>query len=134
MSDYHCPGCKDTGEVDEDHGNGAVERMGCHFCYGLAPVMVERDAAITRAEKAEARVAEDDALIDRVGYCHACAVELAEEPGDRPPSVTCYDCACDHRLEIEVRLDAVRALELRCRREGRYCTPDELKAAIGGEG
>ncbi len=100
----------------------------------------ERDAAVARAERAEARIAEDDALIDRVGYCHTCAVELAGEPGDRPPSITCYDCACDHRHKFVARLDAVRALVTRWRVQARpvggshwmRTLSDELEAAIGG--
>lgn len=128
-----------TGEWNEARDVGLLlARIDELLLDRVDSVKVERDAAIARAERAEARIAEDDALIDRIGYCHTCAVELAEEPGDRPPSVTCYHCACDHRRKAEGRLGAARALVARWRarvwaemRDDHVCA-DELEAALGG--
>jgi len=42
-------------------------------------------------------------------YCDLCALELGEEPGDRPPSVLCHDCAAGERQEHTAEVERLRA-------------------------
>jgi hypothetical protein len=76
-----CDQCNDKGYFDEDHGQGAVERLGCTACYGIAPaaaairfLLIEVDRLNDELMAANAAVCLEDDY--DCGYWRARCVEL----------------------------------------------------------
>lgn len=78
-----CPTCEGTGIVPEDHGNGAVEQLGCQDCQGtggwLATKGAPAGALDQLREDLEADAADQDARRKAIGETDPEAEGAADE-------------------------------------------------------